>query len=536
MSPHNVLLETISRTRLRPTLPQSSARTVPLSILDTSALSFPFACAVWYFDRPAGENDGLPASSNQALTVSLRSTLNSYPQWAGQLHWIPRGPTNGQHHGRVALTYGSSEDPGIELIEARSSSTLASLVPDGAARISSGAWFADHLPSHQLLSPTSLALQNTDEYEGRHCVSVQLTTFACGGLSIGLRIVHCIADATTMFHFAKDWAAVHRALLSHSPLPELRPIFDPALVDNVAAGAPDPALVSIENALPMVRSWPSAPTIVLGAPKVREELKGTYLGPPGDSNAPPGWDVESVPVAHYLLYFSPWEIQRIYEDATRKQQEKDSSSHSAGLQISRLDAFLAFVWRLLIRARGLEHDQGLVNLAVVIGLRSRLLSPPLPHGFLGSPVIFARVSLTCEQIAWSLARAASSIHGSVSQFTPRTISALLHQMAPHEINPQRVSLGERHSFITSWQNLDAYGVDFGGGAPPRYVDAVLPRMDGFMHVMEAGPPGVMSTKTVGSRRWHDEPVCLSLYLKADVMERLLKDPELRKYRRFRQSL
>ncbi|KAI0767622.1 transferase family-domain-containing protein [Fomes fomentarius] len=540
MSPQDVVLE-ISRARLRPTLPlQSSARTAPLSILDNSVVRYALTSAVWYFDGPAGGNNGLRAFSRPALIISLQSTLHSYPQWAGQLLWIPHDPANGQRHGRVAVTYGSLEDPGIELIEARCSSTLASLIPDSAARISSGAWFADSFPSHQLLSPTSLALHNTDEYEGRHCVSVQLTTFACGGLSIGLRIVHCIADATAMFQFVKDWGAVHRAVLSHSPLPELNPMFDPTLVDNAAAGdikgpAPDPTLVSIENTLPMVRYdwWLSAdgcPEIMLGATKVPEELKGTDLGPPGDAAPWSTWDVFA-PVAHYLLYFSPGEVQRIYEDATRQQQQ-DSSSGSAAPRFSRLDALVAFVWRLIIRARGMEHDQGLVNLAVTIGVRSRL-SPPLPDAFLGSPITLARVSLTGEQIASSLAPAASGIRVALSQFTPDAISALLHQMA-YEINPQRIwraFLGERHSIVTSWQNLDAYGVDFGGGTPPRYVDAVMPSMDGCIHVMEAGPPTVVSSeKTGGSGRWYNEPVCLSVHLKADVMERLLKDPELRKYR------
>ncbi|KAI0747337.1 hypothetical protein C8Q74DRAFT_1374468 [Fomes fomentarius] len=177
----------------------------------------------------------------------------------------------------------------------------------------------------------------------------------------------------------------------------------------------------------------------------------------------------------------------------------------------------------------MEHDQGLFNLAVATNFRSRL-SPPLPDGFLGSPITIARVSLTGEQIASSLAPAASGIRVALSQLTPDAMSALLHWMA-YELNPQHISIGERQSLITSWQHLDGYGIDFGGGKPPRYVDAVTPSMDGWIQVMEAGPPGVMSEKTgSGSRgRWYDEPVCLSMRLKADVMERLLKDLELQSH-------
>ncbi|KAI0708509.1 transferase family-domain-containing protein [Earliella scabrosa] len=528
----DVHVESISRTRLLPKQrSEGSAHTVPLSILDNSVVRFALTSAVWYFDSPP-EAGAKAAFDSDALTESLQITLNSYPQWAGQLHWLPYDPANGQRHGRVALTYGSSSDPGIELIHARCSNTLASLVPDSRQRIASGAWNADSFPSQQLLAPTSLALHNRNEYMGLPCVSVQLTAFACGGFSVGLRLVHCIADAIAMFQFVKDWAAVHRALLQSSGQPSLpvpNPIFDPALLDKAAgdmkADGPDPALLSVAQALPMHRYdwWSSAngcPAPMLPATQVPEVLRGTDIGPPGEPMPWSEWDVLA-PVAHYLVYFAPAEVQRMWEDASRHQ---DPSAP----RISRLDALLAFVWRLIVRARGMAHDPELINMAVTIGVRSRL-SPPLPDAFLGSPITLARVSLTGEEIvsAESVAPAASAIRAAMSQFTPPSISALLHEMM-HAVNPQRTwraFLGRRHSIVTSWQNLDAYGVDFGGGAPPRYVDAVMPSMDGCIHVMEAGPLGAGN-----GGRWYAEPVCVSLHLAADVMDKLLKDPELRKYR------
>ena len=58
---------------------------------------------------------------------------------------------------------------------------------------------------------------------------------------------------------------------------------------------------------------------------------------------------------------------------------------------------------------------------------------------------------------------------------------------------------------------------------PRFVEAVMPNMDGCIHVMEAGPAKTMSG---GGARWYAEPVSVSLHLAKDVVERLLKDPEL----------
>ncbi|KAJ8456512.1 hypothetical protein ONZ51_g12081 [Trametes cubensis] len=182
------------------------------------------------------------------------------------------------------------------------------------------------------------------------------------------------------------------------------------------------------------------------------------------------WDVFA-PVSHYLLYFTPAEVERIWEEAS-------SAGGFEGARVSRLDALLAFVWGLIIRARGMECDPELVHMFVTIGARTRL-APPLPNTFLGSPIVLARVSLPAEQVASSgpstdCGVGARAIRSAVSCFSPAALGAYLHDAA-HEVNPQRfwrAFLGRRHSIVTSWQNLDAYGVDFGSGAPPRLSDEI----------------------------------------------------------------
>ena len=528
-------LEVISRTRLRPSYQHdTSLRTIPLSILDNSVLKYALTSAAWYFDPPS-----LPESTSfGALTHSLAKTMDSYPQWAGQLHWIPYDPANGQRHGRAAITYGSTSDPGVELVLTRYPATLASLVPAQEDRMSSFgqprvAWDADSFPSENLNAPTELALHNTSEYAGRPAVSVQLTAFVCGGLGIRVKIVHALADATAMLQFVKDWAAVHRALLHGSPLPSLSPVFDPTLVDRAAAGditgsAVDPELLRISRSLPMCRYdwWASAegcPEPMLPATRVPAELAGTDLGPPGDPAPWSEWDIYA-PVSHYLLYFTPEEIQRIWEIASTPKAESPPSGTPHAVRISRLDALLAFIWRLVVRARGLENDRELVHMMVTIGLRPRL-SPPLPDTSLGSPITLAKVSLSGAEIAsWETGATAAAIRSAMAPFTSSALAALLHEMA-HDVNPQhiwRAFLGRRHSIVTSWQNLDVYGVDFGSGTPPRFVEAVMPSMDGCIHVMEAGPASpATGAVSGGGARGYAEPVCVSLHLAKDVMKRLL---------------
>ena len=101
------------------------------------------------------------------------------------------------------------------------------------------------------------------------------------------------------------------------------------------------------------------------------------------------WDVLA-PVGHYYIYFTSDEVRRMWEDA---------SSDPSAPRVSRLDALLAFVWKMIIRARGLERDKELVNMAVTLGLRPRV-SPPLTDAFLGSaqlaerrfPVVFHAIA------------------------------------------------------------------------------------------------------------------------------------------------
>ena len=520
-------MQCISRERLVPRrlVGSQSAQTVPLSILDNTVANFALTSALWYFDKPISQSHVDPVSLH-ILSSSLSQTLQSYTPWCGQLSWIPYSPAQNRRHGRLSITYGSSSDPGVELLIARCSLSLSAAIPTSIDRLADGIWDATSVPSKALLCSTSLALHNTSEFEGLPCVSVQLTEFACGGIGIALRIVHAVADATSMVQFVKDWAAVCRAMAINASLPTLSPTFHPALLDNIAYGdikahQPDPMLIEAAHALPAFRYdwWTSAdgcPAPMLSATKVPGALNDTPLGPPGDRMPWEEWDI-TAPVAHRHVYFSPAELQGIWEAAQLPALEN-------ALHISRLDALLAFIWRLKARAQGLADDSRPVHMAVTIGARARV---SLPDSFLGSPITLARVSLPGAELTADsgLVEGAAAVRAAVAAYTPAAFGALLHELA-HDVNPQhiwRAFLGRRHAIVTSWQNLGVYDVDFGFGSMPRYVDAVMPNLDGCVHVMEAGP------REVGAGRWYDQPVCVALNLEEKAMDRLLKDPEVRKY-------
>jgi len=223
------------------------------------------------------------------------------------------------------------------------------------------------------------------------------------------------------------------------------------------------------------------------------------------------WDF-SAPVSHYLVEFSADEVHRMWEVA-----------NISG--ISHLDALLAHIWSLIVRARELEGEH---HLDVTFGFRSRL-KPPLPPSFLGSPLTLINVTTTSASSDHSLGDLAVSIRSSLEAFNSSALSAVLHAMA-FEASPQRhwVSFfGSRNTIITSWLQLGIRDVDFGAGVP-SYVEAVMPSVDGCVHIMETGNSNSQRNR---SWRWYHSTVTVSLHLRTDVMQKVLKDPALRMYRK-----
>ncbi|KAH0582913.1 hypothetical protein H2248_010814 [Termitomyces sp. 'cryptogamus'] len=500
----------VSRTRLFPTSPQKLTHT-PLSILDAAVVRYSPSAGVWIFkDAPSVDH----------LSVSLNITLDAYPQWSGQLQWTPYNP-NGDHTQRLQrlmLSYGSPDDPGVEFIIATSSRSISSFVGNPV----DGCINASNLPFVELIGSTpSLALHDAATYAGLPSLIIQITTLADGGVAIGLKFAHPIADAHSMLQFTSDWAAVSRALRKREPLPMLSPVFDPSLIDRAAAGdidalSPLPSILEIARDLPLHRydCWNSkidCPPFLESLTTVPPEVESivSHFGQPIEWK---NWDYKA-PVSYYLVEFSPGELYAMWEEANLTSR------------VSHLDALLAHIWNLIIRARRLDGEY---HLDVSFGFRNRL-NPPLPTSFLGSPISSLQVTSTAQDaVDHNLGSTAACIRSALSAFDASTIPALLHELA-FEVSPLRTwgaFFGSRNTIITSWlgkQPRCMRDMDFGTG-PPTVVEAVMPGIDGCVQVMEANP------RDLEEKSWYESGAIISLYLRDDVMENILRDPALRKYR------
>lgn len=529
----------MSTTRLFPPSRSRPSQTVstPLSILDATCARFSDTGAVWLFDAPppsADQDLDGPDGRNAALVARLRSsfvtTLDRFPQWAGQLAWaLPRDGArrHTQRWGRCMLTYGGADDPGVEWRLVTHDGPLSAVLPP-PADLAPNVREIGSFPQADLTSPSQLALYNLKDFEGLPCMAVQVNLFACGGYGVGVRLAHCVADAQSLMVFMHAWAATARSQ-STAGAPSVSlfddPVFDPQQLDERAAGnidgaAPDPGLVEKARALPLHRfSWwdvdaPGYSPLFLGRTKNSMAPPAILaVTQPSPSTVAP-WDTWDLtrPTSAALLHFSGDELARLRD---RARHDVPDVAAVAATDLSRSDALLAHVFRLVTRARAPDvAPADRVFLNVTLDARRRV-APPLPATALGSPLFLAHVGAEAGAVRdgeMGLGALAAELRSTLCRFTPEAVAGLLHDAA-YEVASQRLwlgFLGSRHLIVTSWQRLRLYDVDFlGGGVRPRYVHPIMSLADGIVIVLDAEAP--------------DGGVDVALYLESDALSRLLQE-------------
>ena len=228
--------------------------------------------------------------------------------------------------------------------------------------------------------------------------------------------------------------------------------------------------------------------------------------------------------SHTTFFLSAAETHAMYLHAAANTQTR----------ISHQDAVLAHVWAALIRARGLPEGEE-HSLSVSIDGRRRL-QRPLPPSFIGSPIlnvgIPTRAAATTSPAgrAEDVADKAAAIRDHVAKFDGEAVAALLHEMC-FELSGQRrwnCFLGDRHTIVTSWVGIGVGEVMFEEGKKVRWAEALLPPCDGVVIVGEGGIGGVdLGEGCDAKKEWWSKGVNLNVYLRCDVMRRLMEDEEFR---------
>ncbi|KAI0888391.1 transferase family protein [Annulohypoxylon maeteangense] len=515
--------------RIFPTKAPQQPTTTKLSTLDASVARFAACSAIWLYDRTE-DIDAHDPTVSERLEDALGRTLDDYPHFSGQLRWASKDDVendiNPRYIGRPIITYGAPEDPGVELVVAEDTRELSAVVPSQEERLTTKQiWNATDFPQNDFQPKTELAFSDLTRFKGLPGVAIQLTAFKCGGYAVSIKLTHCLSDAMCLMQFTHAWAAQSRPLFQKAQTgaeERIVPLLDPSRLDqygNITA-TPDPAKVKKARALPMHRynwwtqdtpgypSWAEVSTN--GTKPPAEELAKLELSP---STFPPWqtWDM-AAPVEHVQIRFPASAVA-----AMKKAAEASLPESLKTQRISRLDSVLAHLWILINRARRHENTPDDVYMNITLGVRGRV-DPPLPDTFAGSPILLGYIAKSgSEATGTTIGDVAGSIRATMARFTPDAVGAYIHDAA-YEVSPQRLwqaFLGSRHVLVTSWVRARAYEVDFCAvGGLARYVQGVMPRMDGLVQVVDVGGTGDL-----------DVSVCLE----RETMRRFLGDGMLGVY-------
>ncbi|KAF1837683.1 transferase family protein [Decorospora gaudefroyi] len=525
------------KSRVLPHQPTSRECALPLSLLDATTANFGLTSAIWLLERPTISLASADLANH--LRTALSTTLDAYPLWCGYLKGIlsidddelpletASFPTHAKRYGRVYVHYGTSTDPGVEFVEATSTATVDNLYDAHSAK-RRPVWNRgeDEQILTQFSPPTNVvrALEpNESDTDGLYkpIMAIQGTVLACGSYVLAVKIAHPLADITSLTRFVRDWASISRAMLTEAVLPVPNRLFEPQRLDAFAAGDinadhADPSIIKDALSLPLHRYDWWAPPAQPPSPFPSDlPLAGKPL-PWAE------WDTKAA-VDQYTVHFSKKQIDHLWQSATQ-----ENSLPSPKLKISKHDALLAHVWSCVVRARGLEADQGPVHCDLVLGTRPAF---QLDSSFLGSPTMMLNIEMPASHIASgsALGTIARRIRETVSLVNdPQRLSAHLHSIA-YEASPQRLwqaFLGKRHILVTTWARAGVYDIDFGLGSRIRYADGVVPCLDGCILIVDSSPMECPLASSTVAPAWTDNGVDVTLPLRCQDMKRLLSDPLL----------
>lgn len=526
--------QVVRESRVLPCRRSNGERAVPLSLLDATTANFGLTSAIWLWERPL---ISLPSGGlAHHLRTSLSTALEAYPQWCGYLKAIlgihngslspetESFPAHAKRYGRVYVYFGTSTDPGVEFVEATSTSNVDSLYHAASAkrrpvwnRLEDEATLAHFVPQTSIAH----ALESGEKSPHGLCkplMAIQCTELACGGLVLAAKIAHPLADITALTRFIRDWADVSRALLVQAPLPLLEPIFEPSRLDACAAGDVNvvdasPAILEDALALPLHRyDWWASP----GKPPSSFPPNLPLAGKPMPWAE---WDTKA-PVEQYTVHFTREQIDHLWLATSQ-----DIPNSSSDPRVSKHDALLAHVWSCVARARGLQGDQDPVHCDLVLGTRPAF---QLDNSFLGSPTMMLNIEMTASYVAsnnalGSVARRIREMISTVNN--PQQLAAHLHSVA-FEKSPQRIwqaFLGRRHILVTTWARAGLYEVDFGLNSRIRYADGVIPCLDGCILIIDSAPLEPRLPTSAAARGWTENGVDVTIPLRMEDMERLLRD-------------
>lgn len=294
-------------------------------------------------------------------------------------------------------------------------------------------------------------------------VSLQVTHFKCGGITLAANWSHGVADGQSGLHFMKSWSEIARgaqvSLLPNHQRDLLKPRDPPIPGEIVKAGAVSPNAQAIASMIKAEKKDQESKASTENSPEVKPEGEAT----------------KKPQIATRTTEFTKDEITTIREAAT---DHRNPDTH-----LTRADCLSTHLWRTMAQARNRSNDAR-VRFWILIEGRKKLNFPP---GYFGNVVAMTPIITTVNELLnGPFGETAALIHAGIASITGEWFqgfvdfvqaSAGKDMFAPEPLGP------DSESGVSYLVRFPYYELDFGFGIPAFAMRNTMGAWDGLVFVL-----------------------------------------------------
>ncbi|KAG0616015.1 hypothetical protein M758_5G083900 [Ceratodon purpureus] len=343
--------------------------------------------------------DGEEVMPTQLLKNSLSSLLSKFYPAAGRLR-------RRSSDRKLELLCNNA---GVEFVEATVDGTLNEF--DG---------FTPNKFYTELLDPVPVGFG--EAFTEFPITYIQVTRFACGGVSLVTTINHACTDGLSVNQFLTSWSEVARGLEMSNP-----PFHDRTLLKVQTSPNPD-----------------------FNPKELRSLVSVQQVTPNGDLTS---WPAER------MFLFTPEQLKRV------KKLAVGAGEHGT---FTTFEAINAHVWRSVTKARNLPANTP-SKFLTTLDMRKRL-KPNLPEGYFGNAICFVSASSTSHDIvqnalSYSANVIREAIHGFSESYYRNFLAFAQSHPHPLVMNVNWAESAGHDVSVSSWARMGFMNLDFGSGNP-----------------------------------------------------------------------
>lgn len=438
-----------------------------LGPLDQAVPPFVPVAVVFVYESSSSPSPSLPSPPNggrelipiERLRRALARVLDYYPHLTGRIAFNPQDQTPEiDRLGAGAQLVSAQCDAPLDAFRA---AAPAADDDDGVApRL-----LLLNLPGsggNALLAPFDPSMEGVCRDP---ILTVQHTRFACGGVALGVRLLHMVCDADGYFQFVRDLAQLYRALGAAGATGAPVQLRRAPHIESYLTGLSE--RMRLEEREAALAFKPSVYQLDEAAPPAPAASEASSAEP---AAAPAPAPVPGPPITGRVLRFAARELEAIKAEANAS---ASGGGQQQQQQLSTFDALSAHLWQCIFRARlRLCESQGMSASAAALHVSRDFLTSvnwrgrlDLPARYFPNCVFCPFFSLPADRLADApLASVAAAVHDAVRSLSREEAVQSLHWIAAQP-NKSRVRLGfrfEAGSFLVSqWCKFDMYrGAEF----------------------------------------------------------------------------